>query len=428
MLVVNICSFCSNLKNILLIIFAFVFPISLAGANVILILLILCWIFEGKWKEKLDILKTNKLVWILYALPVLLIISTLFSNSSVNGFLISSGYKNEYQFVFKHFIWLNTLFIVLITSKFDVKKIITAFLLGMFFSEIVSYSIFFHFLNFCELKRLGLIYRNADDINPSPFMHHTFYSLFLSVAILLIFDNLHNFKSKAVKIIGVLFLISATINLFINNGRTGQLAFFLGVFIYSVLKYKKIKLIVGVFLLLSAIFIGAYYLSPIFKQRINQGINNIEKVFKRHNYDTSWGIRIGIDKIGMKILKEPKNFIFGLGAGDAKKKFFEYAKKQDKNIYKTIKIVKHLHNQYLQLWMDGSILAFLLIILYFIYLYKYSPIPLTAGFIAIYAFSFIADVMLYRPKTYILFLFISAVLIKLYSSTYRETSSIHRGG
>jgi len=130
----------------------------------------------------------------------------------------------------------------------------------------------------------------------------------------------------------------------------------------------------------------------------------------------------------MKILKEPKNFIFGLGAGDAKKKFFEYAKKQDKNIYKTIKIVKHLHNQYLQLWMDGSILAFLLIILYFIYLYKYSPIPLTAGFIAIYAFSFIADVMLYRPKTYILFLFISAVLIKLYSSTYRETSSIHRGG
>jgi len=422
----NILNFCTKVKNFLLIIFAFIFPISLAAANILLGILILCWIIEGNWEFKFKKIKNNKLIWIIYLIPFILAVSTLLSSSSTNGFLVSSGYKNEYQFIFKHFLWLNSLFLILITSEVNVKKILSAFLLGMFFNEIVSYLIFFHLIDINFFKNLGLLSRGVKYYDPSPFMHHTFYSLFLAVSILIILDNLKNFNGL-LKILAIIFLISATINLFINGGRTGQLAFFLGIIVYITLKYKKLKYIIGSIMLLITVFIGAYYFSPIFKNRINKGVNNIEKVWMENNYNTSWGVRIGIDKMSIEILKEPKNFLFGLGAGEAKKSFFEYAK-QDKNIYKAIKIVKHLHNQYLQLWIDGGIMAFLLIILYFVYLYKYSPIPLTVGIIAIFAFSFIADVMLYRPKPYILFLFISAVLVKLYSSTYYETNSTGRDG
>jgi O-antigen ligase len=406
-----------------MVLFAFVFPISLAGANIVLGMLVFCWILEGDWKNKWKLIKSDKLFWIIYAIPLFLLFSTFFSPSITNGFFMNGGIKNEYQFIVQHFLWLNVIYPILITSKFDVKKLISAFLLGMFLSEIVSYSIFFHLFDFKYFQKIGLIYRNATVNNPTPFMHHSFYSLFLAVSILLIFDNLKTFKG-ILKIISILFLISATINLFINGGRTGQLALIFGAIIYVLLKYKKIKSLIISLLLLSIIFMLAYKFSPVFHQRMNLAMNNLKNVYYHNNFNSSWGKRIAADITFLKIISsDSKIFIFGCGAGNAKKKFFEYGRKYAPYEIKFINDFTHLHNQYFQLWCDGSIFAFLLIILYFIYLYKYSPIPLTAGIIAVFAFSFIADVMLYRPKTYILFLFISAVLIKLYSSSGRETSN-----
>ncbi len=423
MLAKNILNFCTKIKNFLLIIFAFVFPISLAAANILLGILTFCWILEGNWKFKFKKIKNNKLIWIIYLIPFILGVSTLLSSSSTNGFLVSSGYKNEYQFIFKHFLWLNTLFLILITSEVDTKKLLSSFLLGMFFSEVVSYLIFFHLIDINFFKNLGLLSRGVKYYDPSPFMNHTFYSLFLAVSILIILDNLKNFKGLF-KILAIIFLISATINLFINGGRTGQIAFVIGTIIYIVFYYKKfIYFLVSIFLI-SGIFFMAFNFSPVFKSRVQYTFNDMNALIKNHNYSNSWGARVGLNIIGFYVLFDnPKNFLLGLGAGDAKLKYNQYANKNYKDIFKDFKDKIHLHNQYLQLWVDGGILAVLMILLYFYFLYKYAPIPLTLAVIIIFAFSCIADVMLYRPKPYILFLFISAVLVKLYSSTYRETSN-----
>jgi len=419
----NILSFCEKVKNYLLIAFAFIFPISLAAANILLATSFICWLVEGRWREKVKVIKKNKLIWIIYAWPLLLAISTFFSSSITHGFFMNSGIKNEYQFIVQHFLWLNTIFLILITSKIDYKKLLSAFLFGMLFSEIVSYLIYFKIINWKALKSAGLLTKSVSPFDPSPFMHHTFYSLFLTIAILLIFDNLKNFRG-IIKIFSMVFLVSATINLFINGGRTGQLALIFGVLVYAINKYKSYKAFFKAFFLLISIFIIAYNFSYIFKKRMNMGINGLENVYLHNNFESSWGKRIAGNIIFTKIvLNNPKIFVLGCGAGEAKEKFLEFAKAYDMKMYLAIKNFVHLHNQYFQLWCDGSILAVVLIILYFIYLYKYAPSPLTLSIIVVFAFSFIADVMLYRPKTYMLFLFISALLLKEYSSNDYETNN-----
>ena len=402
-----------NSKKNLIYLYALIFPISGALSNIILGLLIILSIIENHFKEKLNIIKNNKLVWIIYAIPFLIFISTLFSPTSSNGFFMNSGIDNEYEFIFKHFIWLNFLFLILITSNFDIQQTIKMFLIGMFFSEIISYSIFFHIIDLNYFKNLGLLTQKSSYNDPSPFMHHSFYSIYLAVSIILILDNLDKFKN-IYKLISIIFLLSATTNLFLNGGRVGQIAFFIGIILYIYKKFGNIKIISITTLILFLIFITAFNFSPIFKSRINLAYDDINKVISEKNFGSSWGQRIAADITTIKIMiHNPKYIIFGFGAGNAKEIFFKKGKENAPNEIKYLNGYSHLHNQFLQLWVDGSIISLILIILFFYFLYKCNPSPLTLGFIGIISFSFIADVMWYRPQTYVLILFISAILCKL---------------
>ena len=404
---------CNNsLKAYLIYFYSLVFPVSAAFSNIILGLLIICSLLERNLKEKFKVIKNNKLVLIIYAIPLLLFISTILSSTASHGFFMNSGINNEYEFIIKHFIWLNFLFLILMTSKFDIQKVIKMFLIGIFFSETISYLVFFHIIDINYFKKIGLLYRHIAYNNPSPFMHHSFYSIYLAVSIILIFDNLSKLKG-IFKIISMTFLFSATMNLFLNGGRIGQIAFFIGVILYVYKKYKNVKLFIFTIIVLSFVFMLAYKISPIFKTRANMAYNGITKVVLHKNYGSSWGRRIAADIAVLKImLNNPKYILFGFGAGNAKKVFFEKGEKNASSEINFIKNFSHVHNQYFQLWIDGSILAFLLIFLFFYFLYRYNPSALTLSFIGIISFSFIADVIWYRPQTYILILFMSAILYK----------------
>jgi len=224
--------------NYLMIIFAFVFPISIAGVNILLGIMIFLWIIEGNFKEKFNKLLHCKFFWGILIIIFGLLFSVFISKSTINGYLISSGIKNEYDFIFRYIIFYSFLFVIFITSisnKF-LKNILSAFVLGMLFSEIMSYLIYFDLLPLNKLRHMGLIYKKAYNFNPSPFMNHIFYSIFLSVTILILIDKIFIEKNKFLKFFIGIFILTATANLFINGGRTGQLAFVLGFLGYSFLK------------------------------------------------------------------------------------------------------------------------------------------------------------------------------------------------
>lgn len=406
--------------NYLMIIFAFIFPLSIAGANIILGIMLILWILEGNFKDKIYNLKQDKIFLSILGIIISITISTLLSNSYNKGFLINSGLKNEFDFIFKDLIWYSVIYIIFKTSiqRIYLDNIISSFLISMFINELLSYSVFFNLINIDYFKNLGLLYKYIAPDDPAP-MHHTFYSIYLSITILLLLDKFLKHKDNIILKTGIfIFLISATTNLFINGGRAGQLAILLGSFIYFITYFKtNIKYLFISFSVVISIFVTAYYVSPIFKQRINSAKNNLINAYYKKNFCSSWGQRVGMNIVGFNYLFEnPKNMIFGGFAGDAKENYLKYGQEHYKDIFHCFKQQPHLHNQYLQLWMDGGVFAFIFILyLFYNLLVIKTEIPeLQYAVIAIFMFSFISDVIYYRSQTAFLLFFIISI-IKKYS-------------
>ena len=74
-------------------------------------------------------------------------------------------------------------------KKEFIPKILGAYLLGMFISEILSYGIFF------ELWTT----RHGDPSDPTPFMNHLDYSTFLTFTSLLLFNRFFNYMNTLFK-------------------------------------------------------------------------------------------------------------------------------------------------------------------------------------------------------------------------------------
>ncbi len=404
--------------NYLMVLFAFVFPVSIAGANILLALMFLFWLADRDFKRKLDIVLKEKIIIIFFSIAILTLLSALFSDSYTDSFIARHN-KSLIKVILSHFFMVPIILVIFITTikKRYLTLIISAFLTSIFLSELLSYLIFFEIIDTNYFQDLHLLYSGATPTNPTPFMHHIAYSVFLSIAIMLLLDTLIKSKHKFLQLFISIFLLSATINLFINGGRTGQLAFILAILTYVLSRFKiNLKIISLTFATLILIVSLAYNTSPVFNKRVNLAINDIQKVFTG-NYNTSWGVRVASNKVAISYLfSTPSRFLLGAGAGDAKKEYLTYAKEHfSKEISHPVTILHHLHNQYLQYWFDGTILAFLLFILYF-YLMLKIPVnndmkPLLFSIVVLMIFVLMSDNLFFRHKPFMLFLLITSYFI-----------------
>jgi len=404
--------------NFFIVLFAFVFPISLGGANVLLGIILLLWLVEGNFKQKLQIFKTHKILWIFLTIGILTLTSALLSHSMFHGFLAHEK-KSLVRIIFAHYILIPLLPIIIVTSvkKEYLRYSISAFLLAILLSEIISYLIFFQIIDIHLLQIKHLIRSDASISNPTPFMHHTEYSVFLSIAAILLLDRLLHTKHHYLQFFILLFLTSATVNLFINGGRTGQISYLIAISTYMFFYFRfNLKIIFYTLTLLSTVVILAYHFSPTFHQRSTMALENIQDI-SHGDYSTSWGLRVASIKVSMHYLfSSPEHFLFGAGAGDCRETFLKHAKEHfGKNISEPIKILAHLHNQYLEYWMDGTLFSFILFLFYF-YLLLHLPLPRRYraslyAFATIVAFASATDIPLFRYQPATLFMLLTAYFI-----------------
>jgi O-antigen ligase len=402
-----------------MVLFAFTFPISIAGAHVLLAVMTLLWLIEGNFKEKIALLRKEKIVLVFLAIGLLTLLSILFSHSYENSFLTRNN-TTLTRIVLSHFLVVPLLLIIVVTSiqKDFMKWIISAFLSSIFFSEVVSYLIAFEFIPIEAFKNLNLLYRLASPDNPTPFMHHTSYSIFLSVAILLLLDTLLKSKQRYFQLFVAIFLLSATINLFINGGRTGQLAFLFGVTLYMVVRYKSnVKIFITTVFILGSTVLIAYQTSSVFHDRVNAAFDDIKKTISGKEYNTSWGLRYVTNTIVIDYLfSTPKRFIMGAGVGDAKQEFQTYAAEHyPQNMAHPITSLSHLHNQFLQYWFDGTVLSFLLFLYYFFLMFslavKRAMKPLLYATTFVIMFASMTDILFFRHQSFMLFMLLTAFFI-----------------
>ena len=282
----------------LLISLAFLMPLTVSGANTIIVIICFLWLFSGDYKAKYNQIMSSKLM----------IASIVFYCLHVIGMLWTEDLQWGLHILHKmwYFLLLFPILFNIVQRKY-INYYLSAFLLAIALTEIASYLVWFELVE---------PFKNATIRNPTPFMSHISYNPILAFAIYLVLHEIF-FNKKLTNLVFSFysfFAISMTINMFITGGRAGQVAFFvmLSILIFQIFDKQRIKSLLVILIMIPSIFITAYQFSDLFKARIDLAITETQLVSVLGH--TSVGLRINFTKNSLEVIKQ--NPIIGIGTGD----------------------------------------------------------------------------------------------------------------
>lgn len=407
----------TDLINYLLVLFSFTFPLSSKKSTIVILLLTILWFIEGNWKKKFKILIGSKPFLLYFAFIIFIGLSLIWSSTVYGGFDKHYPMNGLVAYIKMYLQYFMLVPIMMTSMKVTyIKYVISAFLSAMFISELASWGLY---LGWIDIKG-----RISGD--PSPFMHHSLYSVFLAVTIFILLAEFEKAKSVLLKISMLVFLVSALVNLFLNGGRLGQLAFFIALMVYIFMKFRvTFKSIVLALATVSMIFAIAYQVSPIFQKRVNQSIHSLEKI-SQGNFHSSWGSRVYALIIAKDIVLE--NPVLGVGIGAAKVEFIKRTKEYPHG--GLVKGFWHLHNQYMQILVETGILGLVLFILFIYSLFQISVEKnfyiLLCSILVTYLVGFIGEPLFWNRQSFLLFNFIIGLFLLLDVAGKKEKGKIDK--
>ena len=381
--------------NVLIVTYAFILPLSRAGVVFFSMLLIILWVLEGNFKTKYLLLRNSKIILALLSFIIFNVVSLFWTNDLVNA----------YDYIEKY--WYFSPLLVMLTSikKEYIPKTLSAFILGMFISEVIAYGVFFELWQF----------KNVSPQNPTPFMHHIEYSIFLAFTSLVLLGRIFNAEDIRHKLPYMLFFITITGNLFLTAGRTGQLAFILGLFILAMISFKnKLKAFI-IFTVLSVFFLGlAFNFSTTFHERVMTAQASLVNVVEEGDYCSSWGSRVGVWIVSKEIMAEHP--ILGIGIVDNMQEFYNILRTEHQEMICTGNTLVHMHNQYLQILTQVGPIGLIIFLSIFYYIarlkikeHEYRNIKYI--YLTVVLFAFVSEVLLHRQFGMALFALVVGLLL-----------------
>ena len=351
----------------LLIILAFLMPLTVFCANLIIVIIVALWLVSGNYKSKYDQIISSRF----------LIACVVFYCLHVVGLIWTEDLKWGLKMLHKmwYFILLLPVLFTIVEKKY-IKYYISSFLLAISFTEIISYLIWFEIIEPFKIVRipdtLSLMIRTDGPViqminNPTPFMSHVSYNPILAFAIYLVSHEvfLNKNLSKFKFFLFSFFAITMSINMFITGGRAGQVIFFvmLTILIFQFFNAEKIKSLIVVLILIPGIFFTAYQTSDLFQLRVDSAISDVLEYESNNN--TSVGKRISYMKNSWDIIKQ--NPWIGVGTGDFPIEFEKISIINNNKDFLSTNLPTNPHNMYnfvlIQLGLVG-LLSFLSIFYY----------------------------------------------------------------
>jgi O-antigen ligase len=334
----------------LLIILAFLMPLTVFGGNLIIVIICFLWLFSGNYKSKFDQIINNKLM----------LASIVFFCLHVVGLLWTEDLAWGLHIVHKMWYFIG-LFPILYTivRKDYISNYISAFLLAISITEVFSYLVWFEIIE---------PFKNATVINPTPFMSHVSYNPILAFAIYFVLHEIF-FNKKITNFLFSFysfFAISMTINMFITGGRAGQVMYFamMAIIIFQFFNIQKIKSLLLISFLVPGIFYSAYTTSDLFQQRVDAAVKNT--ISYSENMHTPVGERITFAINSWELIKE--NPIIGIGTGDFP---MEYKKINQINTPK-LPNATNPHNMYTLITVELGVIGLISMLSIFYYQIKLS--------------------------------------------------------
>ena len=386
----------------LLIFLGFLLPLTVFGANFVIVIICCIWLLSGNYKTKLNLIFSSKLM----------LASLLFFGLHVVGMLWTEDLKWGFHIIHKmwYFFLLWPILFTLVKKDY-IKFYVGAFLLAITFTEILSYLVWFEIIP---------EFRHAKIWNPTPFMSHISYNPILAFAIYLISHQVlfQDKLSKLKRYIYFSLAITMTINMFITGGRAGHVMYFvmLSILIFQYFNYKKIKSLILIMIVIPSVFYTAYQSSDIFNERVDMAVENTLNYSE--NKGSSVGRRITWAINSWDIIK--KNLIIGVGTGDLPS---EYQKINQINS-PGLPNINNPHNMYTLVLIQLGLLGFFSLASIFYYQIKLSfrssdkyirdiGITLPVLFLVI----MFSDSYLLGHFTSLLFIFFSSFLYKDFEKT-----------
>ncbi len=321
--------------SFLLIAYAFSFPISKALTNLLEVLLVLLWLLEGNWKKKYNLYKSNLLSISIISLIGFSLLSILWHGHPEE----SLRYIGKYH---------HLLIIFIFYSSFDrkyTKHVFSAFFLAIFASELISYGIFFELFH----------YNNISPSDPTPFMSHMTYSSILAFTVSALLVRAYFEKNLKYRLSYLFFSLTATINLFVNGGKTGQVIFIVLILIIGLSFIKsKLKAMIVALSILSVVFLFAFNYSPNFKNRSTQLYNGLNNMIVKHDYNNYGARRVALSILGVATYLD--NPLLGTGLAYKMENIEQYAKANKLNL-KNINSYSDYHSTFITISVQLGIIG-----------------------------------------------------------------------
>jgi O-antigen ligase len=367
--------------------FAFTLPLSRALVSFFVMFIPLLWILQGNFHHKYFQIRQSRF---LTALSLFLLLSALSILWSDNMAIALDHIRLDAYFL--------TLFAIATTIKKEqINRVITFFLSGMFVSESIAYGVFFDLWHF----------KHATHFNPSPFMFWIDYSVFMAFTSILLLNRIFSSAySKKEKLFFALFFMTVTGNLFLAQGRTGQVALIVALLVLVYLHFKlSWRSLIMSLLLIGGIFSIGYNISHTFQVKSQEAIVDIQDI-SHMNLNGSWGIRVAFWMTTYDIVKDHP--LFGVGLGDyvdetkrtVEGPKYSFLSESTRNFMANM----HPHNQYLMVALQMGLVGVSLFLYMFFQILKFQINDkeiknLSILFMVIFSISCFADPLLRKQFT-----------------------------
>ncbi len=328
---------------------AFFLPLSTSAISVLAICIALLWLCEGNFWQKIDEITSNPVVVSVLVFLCILAVGLCWSPDVGAGLeVLQKRWK----------IILVPVFFTTVRRE-NRSLYVWAFLAGLTVAMSATFLAWFDLLHYADVTPQHLTKKTF----------HVVYNPLLAFGIYLLFHEILWGRYSRVKQV-VLSLLAAvmTFNMFITEGRTGQLVFFvlLGLLILQICKTNRLKAVCLTVALLPALFLTGYTTSPVFKQRVNTAWLEICQF--EMNPDTSVGLRLLFWQNSWEIIRQHP--VLGVGTGGFEQAYARINQQHHSSCVAT----DNPHNQYVLVATTVGVPGILALVMIFLVMFRQSVI------------------------------------------------------
>ncbi len=302
-------------------IMAFSLPLSTSALSILALLILAVWLVEGGYRGKLRVIIVNPVAMAVLVYLALYVIGLLWTEDLAGGLDVIKKY------------WKLMLLPVFLTAvRWELRRVYAAFFVaGMTIAMTMTYLAWFGLLHYADVTTTHLTRGTF----------HVIYNPMLAFAIYLLGHEVVWGKpgdARRWPLVGLIGLM--VLNMFITEGRSGQIVFFvlLALLCLQIFRKSILRAVLILAFLLPAIFAVGYHFSPVFHGRVDRAYSEICQ-FQR-NPNTSVGLRLLFWQNSWEIIK--KSPWLGEGTGDFESAYAEVNKRQSPRMGTT----DNPHNQY----------------------------------------------------------------------------------